>query len=71
MQAYQERVVMERIGLSEKIAALVTFLGSKQYQALPPGEMRRLEMQKHAMMIYESVLQQRIDAFNYNNKETP
>lgn len=63
MKAYQERVVMERTVLSEKIAALVLFMNSKQYQALPREEMLRLDIQKHAMIIYEDVLLQRIEAF--------
>lgn len=69
MQAYQERVVIEREALSEKIANLIIFMDGKQYQSLPPAEMRRLGVQKHAMMIYESVLQDRINAFDYK-KET-
>lgn len=69
MQAYQQRVVIEREALSEKIAALVTFLDSKLSHTLPVAELRRLDIQKHAMIIYESVLMERIEAFTHK-KET-
>jgi hypothetical protein len=63
MQAYQERVVVERNELSEKLHKLRTFIGSQVYPNLPEAEQGRLSRQHMAMALYWGVLNERIAAF--------
>lgn len=63
MEAYQERVVAERGGLSEKINKLRTFLGSSIFSNLDIEDRRLLTMQYLAMAAYRDILNERIAAF--------
>ena len=63
MQAYQERVVVERDELSEKIDKLRTFLGGSVFPTLPIAERQRMTMQYLAMAAYRDALNERIAAF--------
>lgn len=63
MQAYQERVVVERNELSEKCDKLRTFTNSKAFENLPYKERGRLTRQYLAMSSYLDILNERIEAF--------
>lgn len=62
---HQERVVLERSELDEKIRSLHDFLAVNRSSesVVAPREMQRLSTQFHIMCAYSSLLQERIDNF--------
>ena len=63
MQAHQQRVVEEKVELSEKLTKLELFLSGSVYASLPSAEQTRLSRQYLIMQLYEQVLSERIGAF--------
>jgi ABC-type phosphate transport system auxiliary subunit len=63
LSPHQERVILERLELEEKLAKLRTFLESHTFDNLYSAERGRLHRQYAAMMTYSNVLKERIDAF--------
>ena len=63
LQAYQERVVVERDELEEKLSKLENFLQQPRPNVIGE-EWARLIRQRDAMQSYAIVLQERIDYFN-------
>jgi hypothetical protein len=60
---WQERVVMERELLNDKIGNLTAFLSSEKFGELPEAEQDRLTRQLDAMTTYRSILSERIKAW--------
>ena len=65
MQAYQERVVVERDELAEKLDKLRTFRHQEIFEMLPYQERGRLTRQLMAMSSYLDILNERIAAFAF------
>jgi hypothetical protein len=63
MQPHQERVVVERDELSEKIGKLRTFTNGAVFSTLPYEERGLLTRQYLAMSNYLDILNRRIEAF--------
>lgn len=64
MQPHQERVVNELKALTGKREALALFIGRNDtFSTLPIDEQERLRRQFDIMVMYEGVLQERIDHF--------
>ena len=64
MQPHQERVVAELKDLTGKREKLALFIGDgKLFGNLPTDEQARLRRQFDIMVLYEGVLQERIDHF--------
>jgi hypothetical protein len=63
MAPHQERVVIERDELREKIAKLNAFLDGDTFNGLPADERRRLIAQEFVMCQYEHILNSRIACF--------
>ena len=63
MQPYQQRVVDEKIELSDKLAKLLQFFQTTTFGALPEAEQSRLRNQARFMDGYAAVLEERIAAF--------
>jgi hypothetical protein len=64
MQAHQERVVVEKKELDEKLNKLKAFIeGGAIFKTLPEDEKHRLNRQFDVMAEYSRILRQRIDAF--------
>ena len=63
MEAHQQRVVDEKLALSDKLDKLETFHNTVIYAGLPPAEQSRLTRQLYIMKLYEQVLAERISAF--------
>lgn len=64
MQQHEERAVVERDELDQKIGKLCDFIGSsKIYKSLPEPEQSRLQVQLHYMQGYSHILHERIKAF--------
>jgi len=63
MEAFQERVVQERINLDEKITKLNGFMRSSTFTSLDEYEQERLRRQYEAMITYSSILMERISHF--------
>jgi hypothetical protein len=65
LQPHQERVVIEKLELDEKLAKLKAFAfgGNPIFGTLPPEERDRLERQFDAMSRYSAILGERIAAF--------
>ncbi len=67
MQDFQKRVVQEREELHDKIVKLGAFLLSANFRQLGETnreEAERLVRQKHKMMEYREILDERIAAFS-------
>lgn len=62
---HQERVVVEKQELDEKLDKLKAFINSPNFSniVLDVHEAARLIRQRDAMMLYSAILQERIDAF--------
>lgn len=60
MEAYQERVVVERNELTEKISAFGGFLYGKIFESLDVAEQNRLVQQYRIMRLYRDILTKRI-----------
>lgn len=70
MQPHEERVIVEKRELDEKLAKLKTFCfdpGSPVFKALVPADRDLLEDQYTVMEQYSQILSKRIDRF----KNTP
>lgn len=63
LQPHQQRVVIEKAELDEKLAKLLAFHGTATFNALPPDEQDRLIRQSVWMGEYSAVLGERIAAF--------
>ncbi len=65
MEAHQERVVVEKRDLDEKIAALNVFINITNliYEKLPQDEQNRLRSQLDVMQEYSAILKDRIANF--------
>lgn len=63
LQPHQQRVVIEKAELDEKIAKLKAFMDTPQCFALPFAETTRLARQHALMVDYSRVLGERIAAF--------
>lgn len=63
LQPHQQRVVDEKIALSEKLDKLEAFEGGVIFCNLAPAEQARLSRQLLIMRLYEQVLNERISAF--------
>lgn len=63
MEAYQVRVIQERIDLYEKITKLDGFMRSSTFTSLDEYEQERLRRQYEAMITYSSILKERISHF--------
>ena len=63
MRDYQQRVVIERADLSEKLEKLTQFLMGDIFAALPGDEQNRLVRQVLIMSDYRDVLDERIAVF--------
>jgi hypothetical protein len=68
MEAYQERVVGEKVQLDEKIAKLREFFGTSTFGALPEKERRLMSLQHAAMLDYTVILGQRVTLFETTEK---
>ena len=63
MEPHQERVVVEKKELDEKLAALKAFMGKPMFQTLDRAEQGRLRWQAFMMHGYSDILEERIEAF--------
>jgi len=63
MAPHQERVVIERNELAEKLAKLLAFFQTDIFNGLPEAERSRLRNQARFMDSYAAVLEERIAAF--------
>mgnify|MGYP001497720763 CR=1 FL=1 len=63
MQAYQERVVLEKKELDEKIGKLSPFIGSEKFLSVKEDEANRLRNQLSIMIDYSNILGERIANF--------
>lgn len=63
MKPYQARVIEEADELRTKLLALSKFLGSAQFQTLPPKQKQLLKAQSNVMTKYHNILSDRIAAF--------
>ncbi len=64
LQLHQERVVIEKDQLDERLEKLLAFRRSERFQEVPVAEQLRLDRQLHIMRKYSAVLDERIAAFN-------
>ena len=60
---HQQRVVIEKFELDEKLAKLRAFMDLPAFTALPMDERARLTEQERYMAAYADVLGRRIEAF--------
>lgn len=60
---HQQRVVIEKAELDEKLAKLAAFMNTQRFTALPIDEFARLTRQFTCMVEYSAVLGERIAAF--------
>lgn len=63
LENFQDRVVLEKSELDEKLKALSKFVNEQIFMNLPFAEQDRLLRQRSHMEAYSSVLGQRIAAF--------
>ena len=63
MKPYQERVVIEKKELDEKLEKLEAFFQTETFEKLDDQEKWRLAKQRTAMGQYSMVLSERINAF--------
>lgn len=63
MAPHQERVVIEKQELDEKIEKLAAFRGGHLFASLPADEQERLVRQHSCMVEYSGILGERIAAF--------
>lgn len=63
MQDYQERVVVEKADLDERVAKLRRFFTTPAYAGLDSAEQDRLSRQFGYMCSYSAVLEELIAAF--------
>jgi hypothetical protein len=63
MEAYQERVVLEKKELDEKISKLSPFISSEKFLSVEQNEADRLRNQLSVMIDYSNILGERIANF--------
>lgn len=63
MKPYQERVVIEKSELDEKLSKLNAFFNTGAFTELDSAEQVRLNRQRDYMTSYSQVLGERIEAF--------
>lgn len=63
MKDYQQRVVVERTELDQKLSRLRAFISSEQFQTVAAFEQVRLLRQQDIMQQYLAVLDERIADF--------
>ena len=63
MEPHQERVVVEKKELDEKLEKLMAFIGGPVFLTLDRYEQDRLHRQSDLMDKYSGVLAERIEAF--------
>ncbi len=63
MPPHQQRVVDERVELSDKLGKLEAFANTQLFAGLDEAERRRLMAQHGAMFAYSAILSERIAAF--------
>ena len=63
MTEWQNRVINEQFLLEEKAKTLYAYLVGKQFETLPKEDQELLKTQYYAMMVYSSILTQRINRF--------
>jgi hypothetical protein len=63
MQAFQERVVVEKSDLDKKLESLKSFLLSETYRELSDDEQKLLRQQISVMDLYSDILEKRILMF--------
>lgn len=66
MEDWQQRVVEERVILSDKISKLDCFRFSKAFEELPLAEKELLHNQRYYMSLYLAVLEERTRGFKEN-----
>lgn len=64
LQPHQQRVVIEKADLDEKLTKLRAFFGTETFANLDDAEMERLQRQADHMSAYSEVLGERIAAFS-------
>ena len=68
MQPHQERVIVEKRELDEKMEKLHEFLGTNKFRELPLNERELLRVQFEQMYAYSVTLGMRINNFNTESK---
>ncbi len=68
LEPHQQRVIDEKIDLSDKRAKLFAFFYSPTFYELDQDEKGRLKIQYEIMGAYVEILNQRIRAFNKETK---
>jgi hypothetical protein len=63
MEPYQARVIEERDQLAERIAKLLEFFKSREFEHMAFEERKRLIDQAYYMHCYKAILDARIKAF--------
>ena len=63
LQPHQQRVVVEKLELDDKLIKLRNFLETDRFKGLDPAEQDRMHAQANAMARYSGVLADRIAAF--------
>jgi hypothetical protein len=63
LKPYQQRVVIEKKELDDKIEKLTAFIAGEVFKTLPSDECSRLTRQRVAMLDYSQCLEARIKAF--------
>ncbi len=70
MQPHEERVVVEKRELDEKLSKLREFRMGKIYSTLDPVDRALLESQEGAMSKYAEILGRRIERFHAASKSS-
>lgn len=63
MKPHEERVVVEKHELDEKIVRLAAFIQSEAFDKVPASEQSLLREQHGTMIRYSDILGERIDVF--------
>lgn len=71
MQPYQQRVLDEKVELDQKLADLLDFSKTPEFDALDENEQRKLVRQSAVMCEYSRVLSDRIHSFAPDLGVTP
>ena len=67
MLPHQERVVVERAELHEKLTKLLAFMNTESFEALPDRDRYLLNKQASFMGFYRDTLDERIELFQDDN----
>lgn len=63
MEPYQERVIVERVELDDKLSRLRAFMTTESFRGLSQESRDRLVRQERVMTEYSAILKERIAAF--------